>query len=212
MAFIKNTWYAAAWSHEITRDMLARTIANEKIVFYRTESGEVAALEDRCPHRFVPLHLGKLKGDIVECAYHGLCFDASGACTLNPHGDGKIPRAARVKAYKVVEKHSIAWLWLGEAERADESLIADFSVLTDPSFQTVSSYLHVRANYQLISDNLLDLSHGQYIHPMFATLRGRHVSSRRKSQPITKSGQSSLVQPIPQQILPDARLPLGSAR
>ncbi|KQU68450.1 hypothetical protein ASC75_24990 [Aminobacter sp. DSM 101952] len=172
MVYIKNTWYAAAWSHEITRDMLARTIANEKIVFYRTESGEVAALEDRCPHRFVPLHLGKLKGDIVECAYHGLCFDASGACTLNPHGDGKIPRAARVKAYKVVEKHSIAWLWLGEAERADESLIADFSVLTDPSFQTVSSYLHVRANYQLISDNLLDLSHGQYIHPMFANAEG----------------------------------------
>jgi vanillate O-demethylase monooxygenase subunit len=172
MAFIKNTWYAAGWSTEVTREMLARTIADEKIVFYRTESGDIAALEDRCPHRFVPLHLGKLKGDIVECAYHGLCFDPSGACTFNPHGDGKIPRAAKVKSYKAVEKYGVVWLWLGDPKAADEALIADFSVLADPRFCTVRSYLHVNANYQLISDNLLDLSHGQYIHPMFMNAEG----------------------------------------
>ncbi|QOZ31661.1 aromatic ring-hydroxylating dioxygenase subunit alpha [Bradyrhizobium sp. CCBAU 53421] len=172
MSFIQNTWYAAAWSREITRSLLPRTIANENIVFYRTEAGDIAALTDRCPHRFVPLHLGKLKGDIVECGYHGLCFDSSGACTLNPHGDGAIPRAAKVKSYKVVEKYDVAWLWLGDASKADESLIADFSVLTNPKFRTASSYLHVKANYQLISDNLLDLSHGQYIHPMFKNAEG----------------------------------------
>lgn len=172
MSFIQNTWYAAAWSREITRSLLSRTIANQGIVFYRKEAGDIAALTDRCPHRFVPLHLGKLKGDIVECGYHGLCFDPSGACTLNPHGDGAIPRAAKVKSYKVVEKHDVAWVWLGDASKADESLIADFSVLTNPKFRTVSSYLHVQANYQLVSDNLLDLSHGQYLHPMFKNAEG----------------------------------------
>ena len=152
MSFIQNTWYAAAWSHEISRSLLPRTIANESIVFYRTEAGGIAALADRCPHRFVPLHLGKLKGDIVECGYHGLCFDLSGACTLNPHGDGAIPRAAKVKSYKVIEKHDVAWIWFGDASKADESLIADFSVLTNPKFRTVSSYLHVKANYRRLSE------------------------------------------------------------
>lgn len=169
MAFILNTWYAAGWSREITRDLLPRTIANHKIVFYRTEAGDIAALQDRCPHRFVPLHKGKLKGDIIECGYHGLCFDTAGACILNPHGDGKIPRAAKVASYTVTEKYGVAWIWLGNAEAADESLIADFSVLDDPALETVGSYLHIEANYQLISDNLLDLTHGQYIHPLFSS-------------------------------------------
>ncbi|MBR0724993.1 aromatic ring-hydroxylating dioxygenase subunit alpha [Bradyrhizobium manausense] len=172
MPFIQNTWYAAAWSTEVTRNLLARKIANENIVFYRTEAGNVVGLTDRCPHRFVPLHLGRIKGDSVECGYHGLCFDQTGACTLNPHGDGQIPRAAKVKSYKIAEKHGVVWLWLGEASKADESTIADFSVLTNPKFRTVCSYLHVQANYQLISDNLLDLSHGQYVHPMFKNAEG----------------------------------------
>ena len=173
MEFIRNIWYVAGWANEFGRDLTARTICNEDIVFYRKQSGELAAIQDRCPHRFAPLSAGNLKGDVVECGYHGLCFDASGDCTFNPHGNQRIPPSAKVKSYKMVERDTIAWIWMGEPAEADESLIVDFSFITKPEWKTVSSYLHVEANYELITDNLLDLSHAQYLHPLFANRNGK---------------------------------------
>ena len=98
MPFIQNIWYAAGWANELADNLVPRTLLREPVVLYRTEGGKAVALADRCAHRFVPLSRGKRKGDIIECGYHGLCFDASGACVFNPHGDHTIPRAARVRA------------------------------------------------------------------------------------------------------------------
>lgn len=173
MTFLLNTWYAAAWAGEVTQALLARTVLNEPLVLFRKTDGAVVALQDRCAHRFVPLHLGKLKGDILECKYHGLCYDEHGVCVFNPHGNGSIPPTARVKAYVTVEKHGAVWVWMGEAHAADPGKICDFSQFSDRTRYTcVTGYLHVAANYQLVADNLLDLTHGQYIHPLFTNPAG----------------------------------------
>jgi phenylpropionate dioxygenase-like ring-hydroxylating dioxygenase large terminal subunit len=176
MAFIQNIWYAAGWSRELGETLLARKFLNEPVVLFRTEGGKAVALADRCAHRFVPLSRGRRKGDIIECGYHGLCFDATGACVSNPHGDHKIPRAARVKSYSLAERDGIVWIWMGDAAQADESKIRAFPQFGDKNrFASVEGYLHVNANYQLVSDNLLDLTHGQYLHPMFANAAGPAV-------------------------------------
>lgn len=173
MTLIRNAWYAAGWSGEIGRQLLPRTFLNEPVILFRKENGVAVALADRCPHRFVPLHRGKLKGDIVECGYHGLCFDERGDCTSNPHGNGVIPKAARVKRYALCERHGVVWIWMGHPDRLAEAEIYDFSQFGErPNYTSVYGYLHVAANYQLISDNLLDLTHGQYIHPMFHNAAG----------------------------------------
>jgi len=173
MAFIRNTWYAAGWSNEIGSDLLARRLLDEPIVMFRNAEGRAVALADRCAHRFVPLSKGKIKDGVIECGYHGLCFDASGACVFNPHGDHFIPKAARVRSYKLVERDGIAWIWMGDPVLADESKIRAFPQFGKTSqFVSVEGYLHVDANYQLISDNLLDLTHGQYLHPMFVNAAG----------------------------------------
>jgi len=90
-------------------------------------------------------------------------FGSDGQCTKNPHGDGKIPRGACVKSYPVVERYSL--IWMGDAERADEALIPDFSCMDPEHFYVAKKYLHAKANYVLESDNILDLSHIQYLHP-----------------------------------------------
>jgi phenylpropionate dioxygenase-like ring-hydroxylating dioxygenase large terminal subunit len=56
--FPLNAWYAAAWDHEIGRNLLSKTIANRPIVFYRTTSGRPVALADACWHRLAPLSMG----------------------------------------------------------------------------------------------------------------------------------------------------------
>lgn len=160
---LKNTWYAAAESHEIDDGLLARTICGEPVVLYRTGDGVPAALEDRCCHRHLPLSEGTLRGDIVQCGYHGLEFDASGVCVSVP-GQSRVPPGAGVRSFPVVERYRYIWLWTGEAEKADPDLIPDFHWNDDPGWVSNTGYFYVEGNYQLLVDNLLDLTHVQYVH------------------------------------------------
>lgn len=166
MTYLLNTWYLAGWASELTPGaLLPRTLLDERIVLYRDDGGAAHALQDRCPHRFAPLSLGKLCNGQVQCGYHGLQFGADGQCTRNPHGDGRIPKAAIVRAYPIVERYTGLWIWMGDPTGADEALIPDFGASMDPSKRVVGNgYLHVKANYMLEVDNILDLSHIQYLH------------------------------------------------
>jgi phenylpropionate dioxygenase-like ring-hydroxylating dioxygenase large terminal subunit len=165
--YLRNAWYVAAWSDDLADgQLLARTILKEPVVLYRKADGHVAALQDRCPHRFAPLSMGKIvHGDTLQCPYHGLEFGPSGACTLNPHGTKNIPPRARVRSYPVTEKHKAIWIWMGEGA-PDPSKVPDFSVLDNvPDMHaTKRDRITIRANYELIIDNLLDLSHGSFLH------------------------------------------------
>lgn len=165
MTFLRNAWYVAAHAHELNEGLVARVICAEQIVLFRTESGEVAALKDRCPHRFVPLSMGKRVGDSVECGYHGLRFGKDGSCIEAPNDDEAQRARICVRAYAAVERHGFVWMWLGEPAAADPSLIPDFSVLDQPGYAHSSIYTHIKGNYQLIADNLLDLSHIHFLHP-----------------------------------------------
>ncbi|MDR3505057.1 MAG: aromatic ring-hydroxylating dioxygenase subunit alpha [Acidocella sp.] len=172
--FLENAWYVAALSTDLNgTDLLSRTLLNRNVLMYRTENGEAVAMQDRCPHRFVPLHLGKRDGDEVVCPYHGLRFNGSGACTHNPHGNKLIPKAAKVRTYPVLERYGFVWIWLSDAE-ADESLLPDYSPLDIGHENAVAyTYMHTAANYELIVDNVMDLSHIDHLHGEIITTRGK---------------------------------------
>lgn len=167
MGFLKNAWYVAMWAENLKEgEPRGITILDQAIVVFRTAGGGVAALEDRCPHRSAPLHLGSVCADgTIECGYHGLRFDGSGSCVLNPHGKGIIPAGARVRPYPVCEKHTLIWVWLGDRP-ADPAEIPDLSALdTSPQEHvTLRDRLEMDVHYQLVVDNLLDLSHTAYLH------------------------------------------------
>lgn len=165
MNFIRNAWYAACRSQEVlNKEMFHRILLEEPIVFYRKQNGSVVALLDRCPHRFVPLHLGRLQNDEIECGYHGLRFDCTGRCVDNPHGGGKTLEAAKVRSYATHERYGLVWIWMGDAPSDISRIPCYDSHDINSNLQVVSGYLHVRANYLLIADNLLDLSHLLYLH------------------------------------------------
>ncbi len=169
MGYLQNAWYVAAFGDELTQAPIRRVLLDTPIVMFRGESGAVSALLDRCPHRFVPLSRGKVVSDHLECGYHGLRFDRAGVCVFNPHGGGHVPSNAKVRSFPVTERHGLVWFWPGDPREADAQKIpADFAVLDSPQIRSIRGYLHVKANYQLIVDNLLDLSHTIYVHPQFA--------------------------------------------
>lgn len=188
--FLKNAWYVAAWSHEIKRELVPRWIAGEPLVLYRTEAGQAVALEDRCPHRRAALSLGRLVGDGVQCGYHGVTLDSAGVCVKIP-GQERIPPTMKARSYRVVEKWQWVWVWLGEPEAADEALIPDFRWNSEPGWVYTGGTIDVRANYQLLTDNLLDLTHETYVHaktignravietPMSCEVQGNEVHLQR---------------------------------
>ena len=174
MTYLTNAWYVAALPDEIGVVPLARTLLDVPTVLFRTEVGRLVALRDRCPHRFVPLSRGKVQGETIACAYHGLRFDHAGACVVNPHGD-TIPRGSAVRGFPVIERHGFVWIWPGDPARADPAALdlAMFGFLEQPErFTAVRGYLRVAAHYQLVHDNLLDLSHVEFLHPMLARSEG----------------------------------------
>jgi vanillate O-demethylase monooxygenase subunit len=161
--FLRNFWYVAASASEVQNKPLGRMILGEPIVLFRSENGTPVAFEDRCPHRRLPLSMGKLVDDVLQCHYHGLRFDRTGKCVRVP-GQDLIPPSARVKTYPVMERYRWLWIWMGDPALANPDEITDFHWLQHPNWGAKGAYLHVKANWQLVVDNLLDLTHLAFVH------------------------------------------------
>ncbi|MBS0429461.1 MAG: aromatic ring-hydroxylating dioxygenase subunit alpha [Proteobacteria bacterium] len=164
MTFLKDGWYCAGWKKDVTEKPRAITICGEEIVLFRDADGRAVVLENRCPHRFAPLSQGRVMGNVIQCPYHGLEFDRSGMCVLNPHGQKVIPPRAAIKSYRAEEKYGAVWVWMGDPAAADPEAIISLPFIEDERYAVVTGYFHVKANYQLLNDNLLDLTHSAYIH------------------------------------------------
>jgi phenylpropionate dioxygenase-like ring-hydroxylating dioxygenase large terminal subunit len=162
--FVRNCWYVASWAHELPSDgLFSRILLNESVLFYRTSTNAIVAMENRCCHRGAPLDLGRREDDGIRCMYHGMKFDQTGACVEVP-GQEKVPARAVVRTYPVVEKDELIWIWMGDPALSDESKILSYWWHTDPGWRKKTATLHYEAPYTLIVDNLLDFSHLSYVH------------------------------------------------
>ena len=166
MPFIRESWYPATWSDTLGPEPMSRTFLGEEVALYRTDDGGVVALANACPHRFAALAKGKRHGDDLACPYHGLRFGPDGQCRHNPHGP--VTGAIRVRAYPLEERHGMVWIWMGDPAHADPARIPVLSARDDTRFDWVSGHIHVQGNYQLVIDNLLDLTHVEFLHPFLA--------------------------------------------
>ncbi len=162
--YVRNAWYIAAWPEELEDGLVARTIMDRPLVFFRGPDGKVAALDDRCCHRGAPLSHGQVHEQGIQCGYHGLVFDGSGACVQIP-GQDFVPATARVGAWPIVERQQCIWIWMGDPDAADESLIVDYPWHDQPEkWPHKKTTFRIEANYMMMIDNLMDLSHLAYVH------------------------------------------------
>ena len=188
--FITNTWYVAARSDEVVADApLGRKICDQSMVFFRNAAGEIAALEDFCPHRGAPLSLGRVVGDTLVCGYHGLAMGANGRTVSMPcQRVGGFPA---IRSFPAHEAHGFIWVWPGEAEKADLALLPAFEWLGNPAYGYDGGLYHIGCDYRLLIDNLMDLTHETYVHassigqkdiddaPCKTRVEGDHVITER---------------------------------
>ena len=162
--FVNDGWYCAGFSSEFVQEPIERIFLDQPVVMYRAQDGKLVALSNICPHRFAPLHPGKLENDVISCPYHGLAFNREGRCVHNPHGSGKIPPRSEIHAFPLAERDGFVWIWMGEPERADLDDVPHLNLIGDENDPRVTGYSLTPAEYRLVIDNLLDLNHAPYLH------------------------------------------------
>ncbi len=181
--WLRNCWYVIAWDHEIpatdSSTLFSRVVLGEPILVFRKHDGELAAVEDRCCHRHAPLSKGKREGDCIRCGYHGLKFNAEGACVDAP-GMGFIPEKAYVRTYPLAVRNRWVFVWMGDPVMADPNLLPDNFSCDHKDWKHRPGYLHYDTPYLLICDNLLDFSHLSYVHEK--TLGGSTAIAQAKAE------------------------------
>ncbi|QCI92518.1 aromatic ring-hydroxylating dioxygenase subunit alpha [Novosphingobium sp. EMRT-2] len=162
--YLRNCWYVAAWASDLDVAPMARVFLEEPVALFRDQAGKAHAIGGRCPHRFAPLGNGTVVDGALMCPYHGLRFDGEGHCVHNPHPGGQLPDA-RLPVYPLEERHGLLWIWMGDPAKADATRIPDFAWLTEPRWEAVRGATVAEGHYELYSDNILDLSHANFVHP-----------------------------------------------
>jgi len=187
--FLKNTWYVACKPADVETKPLGRKICNESMVFYKGEGGKVVALEDFCPHRGAPLSLGFVCEGKLVCGYHGLEMGCDGKTVAMP--GQRVRGFPAIRAYPTVERYGFVWVWPGEADKADESLVPAFEFFDNPAWAYGGGLYHIHCDYRLMIDNLMDLTHETYVHassigqkeidesPCVTKVDGDHVTTSR---------------------------------
>src|SRR5439155_1300325 len=115
--FVENAWYAAGRSQEFpVNQPKGLKICSRPVLVWRTAGGKLASFDDRCVHKRMPLSEGEVLSDgVLECPYHGFCYDATGNCVRIPSQlDLPIPSRAKLRPFPIVEQDGLAWVWVGD--------------------------------------------------------------------------------------------------
>jgi renierapurpurin 18,18'-hydroxylase len=160
-------WYPLARSHEIKKGKPhGVTFAGDPIVLVRQEDGGVYALEDRCAHRQVPLHLGVVERDCIKCAYHGWKFDHTGKCVGVPYLDKCSLRPKNVRSYPCREAYGLVFVYPGDMTKLDSVAFPEIPSASDPNYKTRYLDRLVRCHFTFMHENLMDMNH-QFLHRRF---------------------------------------------
>ncbi len=161
---LRSAWHPAARSSEIGKQPVRVEVLGKPYVVFRSPEGELVAFLDRCPHRLAPLSLGRPEDDVLRCAYHGWCFDASGRCVEIPAlGPGATlpPNARLTKPAGVAERLGMVFLApdepIVELPSIPEAGEDGFEMLELPP-------VTARAAAGLMADNFLDFAHFPFVH------------------------------------------------
>lgn len=177
---MRDHWYPLVFSRDLkTARPTGISLLGAPLVLFRDQSGKATCLEDRCPHRSVPLSLGRVVDGKLECKYHGWQFGSSGGCVHIPSlaPGAPIPKASSAVSYPVHETMGLVWVFPGDPAEADPGLITYHREINDPGCRVVDGYRDFDMDHGLMIENLLDPSHLPFTHE--GTL-----AKRKDAQPI----------------------------
>ena len=166
--FVENAWYVAGRAQDFpVNEPKGLRLCNRPVLLWRTGEGKLTAFDDRCVHKRMPLSEGRVLSDgVLECPYHGFCYDGAGNCVRIPSQlDLPIPTRAKLRPFPLVEQDGLAWVWLGDPAKSSTAVPPPTPELSGADWHThMFDPVHVPANYLLMIENLLDITHFYPLH------------------------------------------------
>jgi phenylpropionate dioxygenase-like ring-hydroxylating dioxygenase large terminal subunit len=163
VAKLTRYFYVACLSEELGTGPLARVVAGVPLALFRSQ-GRAVALLDRCPHRNVPLSLGRVLADgRLECAYHGWQFDCEGVCRKIPGlANAESARERRAEACAVVEQGGLVWVC---PEPGFTPASPPFAPPTlDKDYARIVRVVEAEGTLHATLENALDVPHTAFLH------------------------------------------------
>lgn len=162
VAKLTRYYYVACLTEELGSGPLARVVAGVPVVLFRSR-GRAAALIDRCPHRNVPLSLGRVLSDgSLECAYHGWQFGCDGVCQKIPGLSGDGARERRAEALAIVEQDGLVWVC------PEPGVTPEAPPFRPPSFDEqyarIVRVVEAEGTLHATLENALDVPHTAFLH------------------------------------------------
>jgi len=153
-----NFWYPLARSKDLRPGKaLGVSYAGEPIVLVRPEKGELFALEDRCAHRQVPLHLGVVRGERVQCHYHCWTYDRTGSCVNVPYLDDDKQLPNGVRSYPSREAYGLIFVYPGDQAAPGFGAFPDVSTFAKGEYKTRTLDRTIGCHYSFMHENLMGI-------------------------------------------------------
>lgn len=166
---LNQFWYAVEHAATLGDSPRQVTLLGQTYILYRDGSGTPLAAVDRCPHRGASFKMSWVEAGCLRCPYHGWSFDAQGHCIRIPADQPgvPIPAQARLQTLPAIEASGFIWIFPGDPDKADPSLIPAFPELGAAGWRTVSGEYLWNANFSRVVESGLDTSHAPFVHKPF---------------------------------------------
>jgi phenylpropionate dioxygenase-like ring-hydroxylating dioxygenase large terminal subunit len=190
-----NFWYPMALVSELKEDPVQSKALGQQFVLFRDQHGQIMCLADTCIHRGGSLSAGRVKGDCIECPYHGWQYGGDGQCRHIPtlRQNSKIPGRARVDAYPVEERYGIVFAFLGDLPEHERPPIKEIQEWGKEGWSITSLVYNWNASFERVIENGLDATHTEFVHPS-AGLQGGFSPEEILDERLVKSDWGSAMQ------------------
>ncbi len=209
-----NFWYAAEESANVTDKLMRVTMLGQDFVLFRDSAGQAHCLSDVCSHRGGSLGLGKLKGDCVECPYHGWQFNGEGVCTKIPsmETDAKIPSRAKVDSYPIIEKYGLIFSFLGDLPEDERPPIMEIPEYDQEGWRRTFLCPEFDFEYKRSIENGIDLAHNEFTHTTHVFTQGDDNFELHDLKMVETDWGTGIWQQMPGPALTDEKMRKASGR
>ena len=159
-------WYGVGTSDEVPAGAVRPLrFFGRDLVWFRGEDGAARVFDAHCPHLGAHLgHGGPVEGGGGRCPFHGWRYDGDGICVEVPYAK-RIPPKARLRAWQVVERNGLVFVWRHAAGAAPSWEVPDVPELRDDAWTAPERREWIiRSTAQEMAENSVDPAHFRFVH------------------------------------------------
>ncbi len=165
-AALRTAWYPVARVADLADGPKGATLLDTDLVVFATEDGDPRVTSARCLHRGADLAMGCVRGEAIECPYHGwrwrgqdgVCVGVPSAGTDGVVGTGKL----RIQAYPTVERWGLVWTCLAEEPPDPPASPPELKELV-LAYRCGDPIPH-DCSFALQMENVRDVAHFPFVH------------------------------------------------